>query len=151
MSCCRRHAEGTVGACCYSFPIGASKATDSCGTRVERDGRSCEEPGSGESPWWVFRQSNPHFLGFVLTPSTAREGSPNPSSTPEHCPVTSPDTEGASCSRELSRGPVSIQEEALVEETSHEKKSLKSHHCNSFCSSLFPSPRNSSGIYLFLS
>lgn len=30
MSCCCRHAEGTVSACRYSFPIGASKATDSC-------------------------------------------------------------------------------------------------------------------------
>lgn len=50
MSCCRRHTEGTVSACCYSFPIGASKATDSCGTQVERDGRSREEPGSGKSP-----------------------------------------------------------------------------------------------------
>lgn len=30
MSCRRRHAEGTVSACRYSFPIGASKATDSC-------------------------------------------------------------------------------------------------------------------------
>ena len=49
VSCCCRHAEGTVSACRYSFPIGASKATDSCGTRVERDGRSHEELGSGKA------------------------------------------------------------------------------------------------------
>ena len=49
VSCCCRHSEGTVSACRYSFPIGASKATDSCGTRVERDGRSHEELGSGKA------------------------------------------------------------------------------------------------------
>lgn len=74
MSCCRRHAEGTVSACCYSFPIGASKATDSCGTQVERDGRSHEEMGSGERPRWASGQTP---VSFSFCPYT-REGSPVP-------------------------------------------------------------------------
>lgn len=40
VSRCRGHSEGTVRACRYSLPIGASKATHSCGTQVERDGEA---------------------------------------------------------------------------------------------------------------
>lgn len=58
VSRCRCHSEGTVSACCYSLPIGASKATDSCGTRVERDGEAMRS-GFGGSHRWASGQSDP--------------------------------------------------------------------------------------------
>lgn len=75
---CRCHSEGTVSACRYSLPIGASKATDSCGTRVERDGEAMRSRFGG-SRRWTSGQSDPvSFSCCSHTISCQEGGSPSP-------------------------------------------------------------------------
>lgn len=79
MSRCCCHPEGTVRACCYRFPIGATKATDSCGNRGRERQRSMKDKGQG-----VPLGGKPGRA--TLSPSAAGGGVSWPPS-PPHCLV----------------------------------------------------------------
>lgn len=77
VSRCRCHSEGTVSACRYSLPIGASKATDSCGTRVEKDGEAMRS-GFGGSRRWASGQSDPVSFSCCSHTISCQGGVPQP-------------------------------------------------------------------------
>lgn len=65
MSRCCCHPEGTVRACCYCFPIVASKATDSCGTRNREKQEKHERRDSKGPPIHKSRQENPYLFPLL--------------------------------------------------------------------------------------